>query len=178
MRCLTISEISEWLTRHGITSDPYDHPEPPSAHYAQIKVPGVYLRVEAFMRQYLAIVSPNRDLLLHIMDWETHTSGMIVIDSMRAHHGESRNQIDAPGHLFGPTETEHAIAMFSLCASFGWQCYLYSTEDQSTLLNWEGEIFDFWTGIPESLAKFQKLAKTFGFSEIPDPLKSPPSSPF
>lgn len=169
MRCLTNDEVSAWLAERRITEAPYaTNLETSPSHYVQAAVSRDYHRIDAFARHCINGILGNGVCLIHVTDWSLYQpSEMIVIDALRSHHGELRRLIDAPGHLFESGETETAVALFSLCASYGWSCYLYSPPDQCTLLNWEGELFDFWTADPGKLAEFKTLLRDFEFTESP-----------
>lgn len=171
MRCLTNAEVSAWLAECRITEAPYaTTPETSPSQYVQAAVSRDYHCIDAFARHCINEILGIGVCLIHVTDWSLYQpSEMIVIDALRSHHGESRRLIDAPGHLFDASETETAVALFSLCASYGWSCYVYSGVDQSTLLNWEGEMFDFWTANPAKLTDFKALLRSFEFSESPGP---------
>jgi len=104
--------------------------------------------------------------LVHMTDWALYKpSEMIAVTGIRSIHGENRWLIEAPGHLIGPDETELGISLFALSASFGWTAYLYSPLDSAILLNWEGEIFDYWTDNQQALSEMRKILVDFDLSE-------------
>ena len=165
MRCLTTIEISDWLSRMEVPEDPY-WGEPNSMHYLQFYAPPEHRRVEAFSRMFYQQIIPNSELLIHITDWVFYTpSEMLVIDAVRGSHNESRRLIDAPGHLVDQSESDLGIALFSLSASYAWKSYLYSPHLRTTLYNWDGEIFDFWTNGNQEYLAMKSLLSQFSFTE-------------
>ena len=90
---------------------------------------------------------------------------MLAIQEIRALHGERRNLIECPGHLLDAGKAETGIALVSLSASFSWSCYLYSPLANSTLYNWEGEIFDFWTDGDAAFAAMKEILMELSLEE-------------
>ena len=83
------------------------------------------------------------------------------IAEIRESRSERRSLIEAPGHELTPEEIELGVSLFSLSASFDWTAYLYSPLNRSTLYNWEGELFDFWTDSEGSFAEMDRILKQF-----------------
>jgi hypothetical protein len=99
-------------------------------------------------------------------DWGLfQPSEMISILGIRLAQGDARKLIEAPGHCLGSDESEPGIALFSLSASYAWSSYLYSPIHRSTLYNWEGEIFDYWTDSIEALEEMKLLLTQFDLEE-------------
>ena len=156
MRCITDSEISEWLRRYKIQKDPY-HGEVGPDYYLQFYAPDSHGDLDALTRHYFDRIISGSVALVHMTDWALYKpSEMIAVTGIRSIHGENRWLIEAPGHLIGPDETELGISLFALSASFGWTAYLYSPLDSAILLNWEGEIFDYWTDNQQALSEMRK----------------------
>lgn len=165
MRCLTNNEVSEWLEARAISQDPY-HNEDEPIHYLQFYAPTRHLRLDAFTRDYFKRIIPESEPLIQFTDWGLYQpSEMIAITGIRHSFGEKRNLIDAPGHQIDQDETELGISLFSLSASFAWSTYLYSTNEKTTLHNWEGALFDFWTDSHSALAEMKELLKQFDLQE-------------
>lgn len=167
MRCLTPAEVSTWLNNRRIVEAPAEDEN----DYA--RVPCGYNRcntIEFVLCECFAGILGEGPFLIHVFD-AAHGSPrkMIMIDAFRAGYGESRSLGDAPGHEFHSGESDAAVSLFCLCAAYQWSCYLYSATD-ATLLNWKGQLFDFWTTDAAKQAKFRKLLKDQGFSD--------PSVPF
>ncbi len=165
MQCLTNSEIDNWLRQGSIPKDPYNSELSPK-HYLQFHAPKDHRRIDAFLREYYKRIVPEADTLIDFTDWSLYQeSEMIAISSIRARYGEERRLVDASGHALQSGQKELGISLFSLSMSFAWQAYLYSTQDHSTLYNWDGEILDFWSDSLEAFAKMQTLLTEFDLIE-------------
>jgi len=165
MQCVTDSEIDEWLLERYIPRDPYFSDSSP-ALYLQFYAPKSYRQTDAFTRHYYERIVPESDSLVHMTDWALYEqSEMIAIVGIRASRGEDRMLIDAPGHIITPGQKEIGISLFSLATSFTWSSYLYSPQNHSTLFNWEGEIFDFWTDSEQALAEMRLILHQFDLAE-------------
>jgi hypothetical protein len=86
--------------------------------------------------------------------------------------------IDSPGHIFIPSENEIGVALFALSASFAWSSYVYSPHHRSTLYNWEGEVFDFWTDSAEVVSEMKLILKQFDLPETNQGEKDSSPLPF
>jgi hypothetical protein len=105
----------------------------------------------------------NVEILVHVTDWPTYEPAeMAVVDALRHAWDESRNLIDAPGHLFPAEESELAVALFGHTGNYEWNAYLYLPNDLATLYNWEGERYDFWSNDSAVHLAVEKLAGKFG----------------
>ncbi len=161
MKCITESQIDEWLGQRSIHKDPYHGNASPTL-YLQFYAPTNHGRIDAFVRYYYNFIVPEVDSLIQMTDWGTYEqSEMIAIEGIRSNCGEDRMLIDAPGHILQFGEKEIGISLFSLSASFAWSSYLYSPRDHSTLFNWEGEIFDFWTDSVHALSMIRIMLNQF-----------------
>ncbi len=160
MKCLTQLEIAFWLDAHCVTPEPYGHQRPP-AHYLQFKHPVQPVANSEFIRQFLNATSG--EVLIHITDWPAYKPDeMAVANALRRQCNETRNLIDAAGHLFAPNESELAIAMFGHTGNYEWNAYLYTPNDMATLYNWEGELYDCWTNDPAMHLAVETLVDNFG----------------
>ena len=157
MRCLTDNEVSDWLLAHSIPKDPYRGASTP-ANYVQFYAPSTHRHLDAFVRNYSLVIIPDSESMVHMTDWSLYQpSEMIAIMGIRSSCDENRWLIHAPGHLLAPEEAETGIALFSLSASFAWSSYLYCPKNRSTLYNWEGDIFDFWTDCDATMEEMMFL---------------------
>ena len=162
MNCLTQSEIERWLSDHSVTSAPYDSAESPT-HYLQLPVPKRPLTNASFIRQFLKLT--HGEILVHVTAWPTfEPSEMAVIDALRRIWSESRNLVEAAGHLIPSDNPELAIALFGHTANLEWNAYLYLPRDQATLYNWEGELYDFWSNDKSTHIKLTQLVYEFGLA--------------
>jgi hypothetical protein len=164
MKCLTENEISHWLDQHGIVGDPYAKSH--AAFYLQFDAPKKHQAIDGFIRRYYDLIVRSTDTLLHITDWGLYTpSEMIPVMGIRSLHSEARLLIEAPGHLLDSAEAETAISLIALTASFAWSSYLYCPTNRSTLYNWEGDVFDFWTDDPSLIAILKGILQDFDLQE-------------
>ncbi len=165
MHCVTDIEVEEWLYEREIPKDPYHHDSSPEL-YMQFHAPANHRRLDAFTRHYYERIIPESDSLVHMTDWGHYQeSEMIAVLGIRSTHGDNRMLIDAPGHTLTWGQREIGISLFSLTASFAWTSYLYSAQNRSTLFNWEGEIFDFWTDDEEAIGEMKLVLKDFELAE-------------
>ena len=165
MRCVTDSEIDEWLRKRSIPKDPY-HSDSSPAFYLQFYAPTNHRRIDAFARHYFERILPAADSLIHMTDWGLYEqSEMIAVLGVRSSRGEDRMLIDAPGHILPIGEKDIGISLFSLSASFEWSSYIYTAQDHSTLFNWEGEIFDFWTDSEHVATEMKLMLNQFDLTE-------------
>ena len=166
MRCLTESEACEWLSKIGMSSDPYSE-SGDSRYYIQFHQPKLHKEKEAFARGYIEAFVDGGEALLHLTDWGLYTKGeMLVVDEIRALAGERRRLIVAPACLFGEDYVEEGIMLFGLTGSFEWTAYLHSADEKTSLLNWEGEIYDFWTSSLDCLNRMVDLLKVCGLEKV------------
>ena len=164
MKCLTQQEIGKWLAERQVTPSPYGRVKSP-AHYRQFRVPQRPLVNFAFIRQFLKLT--DCEVLVHLTDWPTYEPAeMAVVTAIRHEWNESRNLIDASGHLFQSSQSELAIALFGLSGNFEWNAYLYLPNNLATLHNWEGELYDFWSddvtidlGVEKLIGRFELAMK-------------------
>jgi hypothetical protein len=153
MQCLTPVECSEWLRQRDIIEAPYSHDKPAAARCFQFEPPMKPSRLTAFTRALFDAFGDFPGALLVFTDWSTHNPDeMSLMASLRRGHGEQRWLIDAPGHLFIPTEQADAIGHSYLAVAFGWSVYLYLSSGAATVFFWEGDLIDFWSS-DESLSQ-------------------------
>lgn len=164
MRCLTNDETDIWLKERGIPQDPY-HGDAKPPFYVQFQAPGTLRAADNFMRQYYESIIPGAASLLHMTDWSLYVpTEMMAIAGIRKSQGESRMLIEAPSHEIGVEEAELGISLFALTSTFEWSAYLYSPVHGSTLYNWEGALFDFYTDRQETLAQMRQLLDSLGLA--------------
>jgi hypothetical protein len=165
MKCIDENQIAEWLHQRSIHKDPY-HGDAAPAFYLQFYAPKGNSLIDGLIRHYYDQILHRADSMIHMTDWETiEQSQMMTISKIRSSHGEERCLIDAPGHILTWKEKELGISLFHLSASFGWSSYLYSPQDHSTLFNWEGEIFDFWTDRIDAITEMKLMLHHWDLTE-------------
>ena len=168
MRCATDSEISDWLEERSLVKDPYRGGSSPD-FYLQFYVPTKHRCLDFFTRDYYLGIIPESESLIHMTDWPLYQpSEMMAVTGIRSSQGDDRLLINAPGHCLTPEEMEIGVALFSISASFEWNADLYSPVHRSTLYNWEGEIFDFWTDSETAFTKMKLILERF---ELPETLE-------
>lgn len=146
MKCLTLIECSEWLRERRIIDAPYSREEPMEAYGFQFEPPIKPSRLTAFTRQLVGVSGEFPGALVVFTDWALYRPDeMALVDSLRRGHGEHRRLIDAPGHLFAPTEEAEAIGHCYLSVMFGWSAYLYLASGAVTVFFWEGDLVDVWS---------------------------------
>ena len=160
MKCFTQEEIDHWLTEQQVTPSPYGKSESPN-HYLQFKMPGRALANSAFIRNFL--MQSQSEILVDVTDWPTYEPAeMLIIDSLRHKCGESRNLIDAPGHLFSAEESEWVIAVFGHIGSYEWTAISDVQTIWQLLYSWEREVYDFWSASAETHLALTTLTEKFG----------------
>lgn len=165
MRCVTNSQLDEWLSEQSIPKDPY-HGDSAPGFYLQFYAPLYHRRIDAFIRNYYDRIVAESDSLIHMTDWGLYQqSEMIAIAGIRSNHGETRRLIDTPGHILTPIQQETGISLFGLAVSFAWSAHLYSPKNRSTLFNWKGEIFDFWTDSAQAMTEMKLMLDQFDLNE-------------
>ena len=165
MRCVTDSQIFDWLSERSISIDPY-HGAVTPRYYLQFYAPARHSELDALARHYYGRIIPDLDSLVHLTDWSAYQeSEMITMKGIRSGRGEERPIIEAPGHILPPGDSETGVALFGLSVAFGWSAYLYSSMDRSSLYNWEGEILDFWTESKLAFNEMKLILKKFNLSE-------------
>ena len=165
MKCLAEGEVNVWLQERGIPKSPYSGEIAPK-YYFQFYAPSEYRTTDAFLRLYYSRILSEDESLIDVTDWSLYLpSEMTAIDGIRRLSSERRRLIDASGHWLTAEEAETGVSLFSLTAAFMWKSYLYSKSDRTTLYNWEGEIFDFWTDSKKVLTELRLLVAKFDLSE-------------
>ncbi len=165
MQCVTEGEIEKWLLNRTIPSDPY-HSDVSPEFYLQFYAPVRHRQLDAFTRHFYDGIIPESDTLIHMTDWGLYQqSEMIAIVGIRSSRGEYRHLIEAPGHIIPSGSPELGISLFSLTASFAWSSYLYLSQGHTTLYNWQGEIFDFWTDNEQAVSEIRLILKQFDLKE-------------
>ena len=168
MQGLTPRQITAWLDSHGQIEDPYlGDFEPPFR--VQCYAPSTYFATEYFLRGVLSLIIMEGDLVIQATDWSpTEECRDFVFRTMQREANELRPMVEAPGFLIPRLEEERAIAVFAFTVCFKWKSYLYGAMDQTTLYNWEGDIFDFWTSSEIKRDQFLNLMLQFKLDEIRD----------
>ncbi len=160
MQCFTPSECSEWLQQRGIIEFPYGTKR--EAMTLQFEPPRNPRKLTAFTRELFGAFGEFSGALLQFTDWPLYQPDeMALIVSLRRSHGEQRWLIDAPGHLFAPTEMAEAIGHYYLASIFDWSVYLYMASGAGTVYFWEGDLIDVF-GFDKSISQnIHELVKSY-----------------
>jgi hypothetical protein len=170
MKCLTSTEISDWLKKVGQIEDPHHSTEiDTSLLHAQFYVPAKFAVVECFADRFLEEVVSEGDILFQCVDcFPFEGAHKLAFDAFWKAAGEERSFEETPGCIIPFQEREWASLLFSLAYGFNWQCYLYASRDALMLYNWEGEIFDIWSRNPTKMEQSQELIHSFEFQLVPE----------
>ncbi len=161
MRCLTDSEQREWLIKNGQIENPYGNNSSSGKFYHQFCTPTRLAAIESFSDSYLNLWKDGEALLV-VTDWALYQPyEMRLFELARRAHGENRNLIEATGHIFSIEEKDDLTALFSLTVAYQWKAYLYLPLAKTTLFNWKGEVFDFWTDNFDNSTELLDLQKAF-----------------
>jgi hypothetical protein len=126
MHVVTNDEARRWCAEHGL---PFDH----LPHWTDTRIQdGVRFLtdrkqsvVEALIRHIVGYDAFDEGIVW-ITDWPLYKPDeMAVITRFRGSIGESRQLIDAPGHIFGAKETPDCIGCFNLCVQYFWDALLF-----------------------------------------------------
>ena len=166
MKCITPDEELAWLAAHRIPANPYEHGGQSFAFYLQFYPPKNFRAVEAFSKNVLPPICAGGETLLSITDTELAESYELrLIERLRSANQDDRGIGEARGHLFSSAEEDDLVAMFSLTVAMGWEAYLYMPKTCSVMLNWEGDILDFWTSDRSIFEEVTRLIGVFGLQE-------------
>jgi hypothetical protein len=178
MKCLTPGECSEWLRERGIIESPYSRDEPVEGHCFQFEPPEKPSRLTAFTRALVGAFSEFPGALVVFTDWSLYCPDeMALVASLRRGHGENRWLIDAPGHLFAPTEEAEAIGHCYLALTFGWSAYLYLASGAATVHFWEGDLIDFWSPDQSLTQKVLEVVHSYELRVTSDHTAEPSAAP-
>ncbi len=156
MTTLESSNCSGWLREKGIIEAPYRGHEDSPRCYDQLRLPSEPLRISAAVRNLIGTCRVFETALLQFTDWPLYQPDeMAIVTALRSAHGESRPLIETPGHLFPFSERDLLIGMFSLAICYQWTAYLYL--EDATLLCWEGELLDIWSGDPQRIVEAREI---------------------
>ena len=167
MRCLTRTEQTTWLKERGMSVDPYWTREPDKRlRYCQYKIESDQPLLQLFLCDYWKAFGENQDCLMDIAgiphEFYYHTR---LFQLVRYAHDEKRPLKDAPGLLFTTDEETDAKGLFLLSVTFEWNSYLYFPGSQVTLLNWEGELMDFWAYTESNMSKMGEVMEGIGWNK-------------
>jgi hypothetical protein len=106
--------------------------------------------------------------LIWITDWGVWPSeeNPCLIDKFREAYGEKRALIDAPGHLFDPSEQPAISALFRLVLLFGWDGHLIPKSKVLYFSAIHDGYLDILSSDATRLTTVRGWAKKAGFTEL------------
>lgn len=162
MKCLTPKECSDWLRERDIFEAPYSQEAAADDFCFQFEPPTKPSRLTAFTRRLFGTFGEFSGALVVFTDWALYQPDeMALVDSLRRGHGERRDLIDAPGHLFTSAELAEAIAHCYVAVMFGWSAYLYLPSGAATIYFWEGDLVDFWSADESLIKAVREIIQTY-----------------
>ncbi len=169
MKCLTEQECGEWLRNAGLIERPYELPELTSCSFNQFEPPKESRRLFAFLRTFLPILSGKGEILLHVIDTEIpYSEQFALLNAIRHRFGEQRDIVEAPGFLFSAEEHDFCLGVFGLTTEFAWEAYAYFQGTKDVLLNWEGDLMDWWCFDDCRFKEGQCVIQSFKLRETED----------
>ena len=125
MRVLSSQEASAWCHAHHVALNQWNLPERSDADFKFEIPPDAQKRVY-LVNQAMEIFEREPVFLVWFANWSVWPSGqrMHVFDRLRMSYGETRQLLDAPGHLFNGTEIDDATSFVTVAALFLWDCYV------------------------------------------------------
>lgn len=151
------------MRARGIIESPYSRRDQDPAYPLQFPPPQKASQLTSFNRALFAVFGEFPGALLVFTDWAHYRPDeMVLMDSLRRGNGERRPLIEAPGHLFEPTEQMEAIGFCHLALIFGWSAYLYLASGAVTVLFWEGELIDVWCTDKDVSNRVRGVVEAYG----------------
>lgn len=109
-------------------------------------------------------------------DWSLYRPDeMALVTSLRRGHGEHRRLIDAPVHLFGPTEEAETIGHCYMAMTFDWSTYVYLASDAATVHFWEGDLVDVWSSNERLTQTVLEVVRSYNLRVTSDHTAEPSS---
>ena len=166
MRILPLTEQARWLAAHALPTEPYERGGEVFKFFLQFHAPKTLASIECFTKALLDYAGVGGDVMMTVIDTEApYDYDERLFDKLRFPVGEPKTIVEAPAHLFSTDELDDLVPMFGLTVAWQWEAYLHMPHTRTVLLNWEGEVFDFWTDDRSVFAGVSEMLKTFGLSE-------------
>lgn len=149
MRFLTTSECARWCDGRGLPTPGRlrESPVPNRCVPHHFKIPA-----DAGARVALCRILWNLpgewiqgERLLWVHEWSVWPSGehMPLFTKWRAAFGESRELIEAPGHVVEPREDVDGLSVLVMAALFLWDCWVYA-ENGAVVMMSHDEVGSVW----------------------------------
>jgi hypothetical protein len=134
MRCLTNSEIHQWLTGQGMRHQPLDCGVPIAGDYS---IP-TERRTRLILADYLAdLLSKDGNKLLEILPSpQQESEDWALLDRFRARLGEDRPLLSASGHLFKSADRQEFRNLLAqlMGSENAWSFYIYAAPSRTSFL--------------------------------------------
>ena len=167
MQILSKTEIESWMCRRALPGDPYQNGGDRLAFYLQFYPPKNLRGVESFTHGLIHHLARDDEVLMTITDTENpERYELRLFDRLRKDFASGREILDAPGHLFAAAGYDDVIPMFALTVAFQWEAYLHFPATRSIILNWEGDIIDFWTDDRNAFDAVSTMIDAFKLKEV------------
>ena len=173
MPCLTEKGLNKWLSSRGHAISESDPNWPRAEPVMQFYAPKTYQGTQCLVDTVLREVFEEGETLIVIDYAEPFDDcDQVIMEAMAKFlEGRHYNYFELPpNHFpsfkFKKSEWSRAVALFTLLSTFGWNCFLYGSNNQLTLFNWEGEIYDFWTDSEVKRKNMNRIIRTFALKRI------------
>jgi hypothetical protein len=142
MKAITSGECIDWLAKHDAKGSFAAGPELIGDYEVMFAAPKEGRLQAILARQLVSWVGEFETALFWLSDWPFYQPDeMAIIMSMRRGHGECREVIDAPGHVFNITERDEMVGWISLMINFGWDGHLYTSPFHGNMFQTSHEDF-------------------------------------
>ncbi len=167
MRVLPLTEQGRWLQSQALPADPYKAGGEVFEFYLQFYPPKHLGGIECFTEGLIGYAGVGGEALMTVVNTECPREyDERLFNRIRFPDGEGKSIYESPAHLFSADELQDLIPIFSLTVAWQWESYLHMPRTRTVLLNWEGDIFDLWTGDRSVYFGVSEMLKTFGLSEV------------
>ena len=154
------------MAGHSLPDSPYEHGGEAFKFFLQFHAPKTLRSTECFTEALLDCAGTGGEVMMTVVDTESpYEYEERLFNRLRFPLGEPKSIMEAPAHLFAANQLADLIPIFSLTVGWQWEAYLHMARSRTVLLNWEGEIFDFWTDDDPVFSGLVGMLKTFGLNE-------------
>ena len=143
MKCLSNRECLEWLETRDIDGASAEGWPEVVGDYEILCAAPKEARAQALLaRDLVAWVGEFETVLFWLSDWPfCKPDEMAIALGLRHGHGERRQLIEAPGHIFEFKERDELVGWVSLMMSFGWDGHLFTSPFRGNMFQTSHEDF-------------------------------------